>query len=271
MYDQKSPVPKKPVLIGVIGGIGPFAGLDFMQNIFNNTRAVKDQEHLDCVLVSCPSMITDRTDFLFSGGEVENPALGMFESAKKLYSAGVNYAVVACNTAHAGKIFTPFCQMVQASLPELTIINMLEICVRYVKENIAVKRIGLVATRGTHLSRVYHEYFGDEFELLEPDEAGQENVHQAIYSKDFGIKAYSQPVKQKAHENLRREIDKLIERGAQAVILGCTELPLALKAGDAPASVVIVNPAIIVARTLIALAAPEKLREKSTWIEGASP
>ena len=42
-------------IIGIIGGIGPYAGLDFVQKIFSNTRAKKDQEHLNCILISCPS------------------------------------------------------------------------------------------------------------------------------------------------------------------------------------------------------------------------
>jgi aspartate racemase len=139
---------------------------------------------------------------------------------------------------------------------------MLETCARYVKENLAVKRIGLLATRGTHKSRVYHEYFGGDFELLEPDEAGQESVHEAIYSKDFGIKAFSQPVKLAARENIEREICRLAERGAEAVILGCTELPLAVqsdcKSVDGT-SVAVIDPGLIAARALITLAAPEKL------------
>ena len=248
---------KNPVLVGVIGGIGPFAGLDFMRNIFNNTRAVKDQEHLDCVLVSCPSIIPDRTEFLFSTTETENPALGMFESAKKLHAAGVSYAVVACNTAHSGRIFKPFCEAVQKSLPGLTIVNMLETCASHVKKSLNGKRIGLLATKGTHKSRVYYEYFGDCFELIEPDEAGQEKVHEAIYSKEFGIKAFSQPVRSLARQAVTREISVLVGRGAQAVILGCTELPLAVQPEEVP--VPAIDPGLIAARALVALAAPEKL------------
>jgi len=246
---------KKP-LIGIIGGIGPFAGLDFMRNIFNNTRAVKDQEHLDCILVSCPSIIPDRTEFLFSTTEIENPALGMFASAKKLHAAEVSYAVVACNTAHSGRIFKPFSEMVQ-TLPGLTIVNMLEICASHAKKSLNVKRIGLLATKGTHKSRVYHEYFGDFFELIEPDAEGQEKVHEAIYSKEFGIKAFSQPVKPLACEAIGREISALVEQGAEAVILGCTELPLAVQAGEVP--VPVIDPGLIAARALVALAAPDKL------------
>ena len=248
---------ENPALVGVIGGIGPFAGLDFMRNIFNNTRALKDQEHLDCVLVSCPSIIPDRTEFLFSDGETENPAIGIFESAKKLHAAGVSYAVVACNTAHAGRIFKPFREMARKSLPELTIINMLETCASHVKKNLNITRVGLLATKGTHKSGVYHEYFGDGIELLEPDAAGQEKVHESIYSKEYGIKAFSQPVKPLASEHIKQEISNLVDRGAQAVILGCTELPLAVQPGEVP--VAVIDPGLIAARALIALTAPQKL------------
>ncbi|MCL2380906.1 MAG: amino acid racemase [Treponema sp.] len=248
---------KKPALIGVIGGVGPFAGLDFMRNIFNSTRAAKDQEHLDCVLVSCPSIIPDRTEFLFNSEAAENPCMGMFESAKKLHAAGVSYAVVACNTAHSGRIFGPFCEMARDSLPGLTIINMLETCATHVRKNMGITRIGLLATLGTHRSGVYREYFGGSFELIEPDAAGQKNVHEAIYSKEFGIKAFSQPVTPLARETIGGEIRKLASRGAQAIILGCTELPLAVQAGAV--SVPVIDPGLIAARALVARAAPEKL------------
>jgi len=248
---------KNRALIGVIGGIGPYAGLDFVRNIFDNTRAHKDQEHLDCVLVSCPSIIPDRTGFLLDREKTENPANGLFQSAKKLHAAGVRYAVAACNTAHAGKIFNPFCEMVRESLSGLTIINMLETCASHVRESTGIRRIGLLATLGTHRSAVYHEYFGNGFELIEPDTGGQEKVHESIYSKEYGIKAFSQPVKPMALDNIRREISRLAERGAQAVILGCTELPLAVKAGDV--SVPVIDPGLIAARALIELIAPEKL------------
>jgi aspartate racemase len=252
---------KKP-LIGVIGGVGPYAGLDFMQKIFGSTRAFKDQDHLNCMLISCPSIITDRTEFLIKGGEengIENPALGMFESAQCLYKAGAEYAVVACNTAHSTSIFKPFSCMVQESLPGFTVVNMLETCAAFVKETLKINYIGLLATKGTYKSRVYHEYFREEdgFVLIEPEERGQEKIQEAIYSKQFGIKVHTQPVKPQAKNHITYEIYRLEERGANAVILGCTELPLAVDPGDF--SLPILDPGLITARKLIALAAPEKL------------
>jgi aspartate racemase len=248
--------------IGVIGGVGPFAGLDLVRNVFINTRAVKDQDHLNCVLVSCPSIIPDRTSFLLQEGEkIENPAYGMFECAKHLRSAGADYAVVACNTAHAGRIFSIFSKLVKENLKGLQIVNMLETCAVYVKDSLKINKLGLLATKGTHKSRVYHEYFKKkaDFDLLEPGLSEQEKVHEAIYSESFGIKSNSQPVTSRATEIIYHEIFRLIDKGAKAVILGCTELPLAVKPQDF--SIPIIDPGFIAARKLISLIAPGKLSD----------
>ena len=254
-------------IIGVIGGVGPQAGVDFVNKILANTIAVRDQDHINCMLISCPSLVPDRTEFLLQNkDEKDNPAFGMFECARRLHLAVVSFASVACNTAHAQKIFTPFCAMVKQSLPGLKIINMLETCAETVKESLSVKRMGLLATIGTHKSRVYHEYFKEEngYLLLEPDSAGQEKVHDAIYNKDYGIKANSQEISSKAREQISSEILGLIDRGAQAIILGCTELPLAAQGQrfSAPnkSGVPLIDPGLLAARRLIGLVAPEKLK-----------
>jgi len=246
-------------LIGVIGGVGPQAGLDFVQKIFTNTKAKKDQDHLDCILISCPSIIPDRTGFLLRNEkEEENPAFGLFESARRLYSAGARIVAVACNTAHADRIFSLFCSMVRESLPDMKIVNMLETCAAYAKES-QISRLGLLATIGTHKSRVYHEYFREEdgFQLIEPDSAGQGSIHEAIYSEDFGIKAQSQKISSEAIERINHEIIALTGRGAKAIILGCTELPLAAQSLNC--SVPLIDPGLITARQLIAFTEPEKL------------
>jgi aspartate racemase len=243
-------------LIGIIGGLGPFAGLDFVQKIFRNTKALKDQDHIDCMLVSCASIIPDRTEFLL-GKESENPALGMFESAKKLYAAGVRLAVIACNTAHAERIFKPFSMMIQEALPDFTVLNMIKLCADYVKEKLpACSTIGLLATKGVYASGVYQEYFTDGFKLLEPDAEGKERIHNAIYNKDYGIKTCSSPVHSKAHAIVIKETVDMKHRGAEAIILGCTELPLAVQeAMEFP----LIDPALIAARALIGVVAPAKL------------
>jgi len=248
-------------IIGIIGGTGPSAGLDFMKNIFANTIAKKDQEHLNCMLISCPSIIPDRTEYLLSIVE-ENPAYGMFECAKRLYAAGASYVAVACNTAHSNKIFPLFCTMVKESLPRLEVINMIETCATYAKKDVvsgSAKRIGLLATLGTHTTGVYREYFKEEdgLILIEPDPARQEKIHAAIYDLDYGIKSHSQPVTDKTREIIKKEIHHLIDQGAEAVILGCSELPLAVNVQDF--SIPFLDPGLICARRLVELVALEKL------------
>ena len=254
--------------VGIIGGVGPFAGLDFVKKIFSNTLAVKDQDHINCILVSCPSVIPDRTGYLlqndrkdFNNGMLcENPAIGMYDSALRLYDAGVRYAAVACNTAHSNKIFSPFLERVNENIPEMKIINMLETTSDFIKETKPqLKCIGLLATKGTYKSRVYCEYFRKEdgFELIEPEIRGQDRIHEAIYSETFGIKANSVEIKPQAHDMLSYEIYRFIDRGAEAVILGCTELPLAISALNY--TIPVIDPGLIISRKLIQLASPEKL------------
>ena len=244
-------------IIGVIGGMGPFAGLDFVQKIFINTKASKDQEHINCLLISCPAIVPDRTTFLIENN-VENPAYGMFECARRLFQAGASQVIVACNAAHADRIFSLYSKMVKENLPDIEIVNMLKICADYSKK---FKRIGLLGTIGTHNSRVYHDYFDEKnFILLEPDQKGQENVNNAIANENYGIKAHSFDIKPQAIDLVSREIEKLVDLGAEAVILGCTELPLAVKGDNF--TVPLIDPGLIAARKLIEMIAPEKLLEE---------
>jgi aspartate racemase len=248
-------------ILGVIGGVGPYAGLDFLKKIFDNTDAAKDQDHIGCVLVSCPALIPDRSEFLLNGAIPAdgNPAYGMFKCAEKVYATGARYLATACNTAHMGRIFTPFCAMVNDSLPDMVIVNMLETCASAIKERGQYRRIGLLATKGTHTSGVYHEYFKvtDGFTLIEPELPMQERVHDAIYNEVYGIKACARPVSREARGILASAAQELADRDAEAVILGCTELPLGMDAVGF--SFPFIDPALFTARRMIALAAPEKL------------
>jgi aspartate racemase len=246
-------------LIGVIGGVGPYAGIDFMEKIFLNTKGAKDQDHIGCMMVSCPALIPDRSAFLLGESpDGKNPADGMFASTLSLYKAGVRAVAVACNTAHASRIFTPFHERTRA-LPGLTVVNMLETCAAFIKTRTAIRRLGLLATQGTYLSGVYHEYFREEdgFTLIEPEERGRLKIHSAIYDEATGIKTHPHPVKAYTKNSVLYEAFRLVERGADAVLLGCTELPLAI--GQEDMSVPLFDPALFTARALIRLAAPEKL------------
>ena len=92
-------------MIGIVGGIGPYAAVDLIKKVYDNTVATCDQEHLDTVLLSMSSKIEDRTEYLIGKVKI-NPAYAIAEVLLKLQDVGVTVAGIPCNTAHSSKIFS---------------------------------------------------------------------------------------------------------------------------------------------------------------------
>ncbi len=92
-------------MIGIVGGVGPYAGLDLMKKVFDNTLAQIDQDHLDVVMLSLSGSIADRTEYLEGKVDV-NPGLAIAGVLKRLEEAGATVAGIPCNTAHAPGIFS---------------------------------------------------------------------------------------------------------------------------------------------------------------------
>ena len=244
--------------IGVIGGVGPYAGLDLVKKVFDNTIARSDQEHVDLYMTSCPSLIGDRTRFLLEGGD--NPAQGITACLEKLAIIGATVMVIPCNTAHAPAIFDVVRTRTEASFPNIHLVNMIdETCTSIDRMFPEGATIGLLATKGTHSVAVYSQYIAryPKLRLIEPDKEAQDRVHQAIYDPAYGIKAVS-PVSRRSTEVLVEEGNRLIARGSQAIILGCTELPLALHEGMIDC--LLIDPTEILARAALEKVAPKKLR-----------
>lgn len=238
--------------IGIVGGVGPLAGTDLAQKVFKNTKANKDQDHIDLYLVSCPSIIPDRTEYVLFNGE--NPAPGIQKAMDKLALCGASAIGISCNTAHSPKILR------QVKVPENTVfINMIDRCCAYSAEK-GFKKVGLLGTLGTLRSGIYAEYFRNypDLELVLPSEETQQAVQDAIYNKEYGIKALS-AVSEKAYGAVSAAVRELAEKGCQAVILGCTELPLVFEKKDSPEKTALIDPTNILARELIRATAPEKL------------
>lgn len=250
------------VLIG--GGVGPMAGVALHSLIIENTRSGgSDQGHLDLYHVSRSRTIPDRSEYL-AGRIAEDPAQGMFE-AFRLISAALDaegrrgVGGIPCNTFHAPRIFSRFVAMCEdAGLP-VTILDMLQETLRALgSESPGIRRVGILSTTGTRESGVYDRLLVDaglEFRYVRPDR--QPGLHELIYHRQWGLKAVSPP-DERAVERLRRCADELIDSGVQAVILGCTELPLGLP-GREYRGIPLVNPMRALARALIREAAPGKL------------
>lgn len=236
----------KQFKIGVVGGVGPAATVDFIDKIVRNTRAGRDQEHVKLVVEQNPQ-IPDRTQNLIGDGV--DPTIALYSTCKKLEADDADIIAIPCNTAHA------FVERIQPYL-SIPIVNMLFETAECIRRNHGTcRKIGLLATSGTIGSRVYHDAIGDAgLELLVPDEENQSRVMNAIYGPK-GVKAGF--TEGECVEDLLRALTSLVLRGAEVIILGCTELPLLLEQNEnfpvAGKTVVVLDPTEILARKCIQL------------------
>lgn len=236
-----------PFKLGIVGGVGPAATVDFMGKVVASTPAGRDQDHIKMVVEQNPQ-IPDRTASLLN--DETDPTMAMYATCKRLESAGANAIAIPCNTAHA------FVERIQEHL-RVPIVNMLTETIDWIRQTYGRdKTIGLLATSGTVASQVYHQAasrFGLEIVVPAPDY--QKLVMEAIYG-ERGIKAgFTEGL---CRDQLLIAAEHLSEVGATVLILGCTELPLVLSHCDAyelsGRTVALVDPTLILARRCVALA-----------------
>src|SRR5688572_5363438 len=200
-------------IIGILGGMGPEATVDLFREIVRLTPAEKDQDHVP-VLIYSNSKIPDRTTHMLEGGEDPMPAL--IESARILERAGAGVLAIPCNTAH---YYLPELQK-KVGIPILNMI--LETLQEFVRRLPGARSAGLLAHMGTVRSRIYHAAFKERnIDILIPEDADQIRVSAAIQDVKAGRHNAST---QKVFESIAT---KLVSAGAEAAILGCTEIPLA--------------------------------------------
>ena len=240
---------EKRKMIGIVGGMGPYAGLDLVKKIFDLTQANQDQDHVPLAMISVPHKITDRTKFLEGGTDI-NPGIEISNIVRQLSDQGASVIGMPCNTAHSSKIINE----VYNSIPEgIIFINMVSEVIKFIKgEYPDIERVGILATTGTMKAGVYNKELIDND--LKPIILSKENqkklIDQAIYDKDFGIKSISNPVQDIAKRKIYLAIESLIENKAEVVILGCTELPLAVNATSVK-TIPLIDSTMILAKSLL--------------------
>jgi aspartate racemase len=247
-------------IIGIVGGAGPFAGLDLQAKILNQTIANQDQEHLTIINLSQPNQLPDRTEYLL-GKTAVNPAYAIFQQLQILERAGTAVAAIPCNTAHAPAIFDEVLAQLKAAGSRLKFLHMIHETARHLRRHYPhIKRIGVLSTTGTYRIGIYPDLLEPAgFEVVVPSEVVQETaVHPAIYHPQYGIKAQGKATPQ-AREKLLQGAQTLQQQGAEAVILGCTEIPLAITENKI-GPMMVIDPTTILARALIREANPGKLR-----------
>ena len=199
--------------IGIIGGMGPLATADLFEKIVGHTKAACDQEHLH-VVIDSNTNIPDRTAALLHGGA--DPLPELVKSAGRLEKMGADVLIMPCNTAHN------YYDGIAAAV-SVPVLHMVRLTAQALVER-GVKKAGLLATDGTVRTGIYQKSFaGSGVELLTPDEAGQRAVMEMIYQ---GVKAGDMAFDA---QPARRAMERLLATGAEVLILGCTELPLAVK------------------------------------------
>lgn len=202
--------------LGILGGMGPLAGATFLARLTLLTPATRDQDHLAAVLWSDPR-IPDRTAARTAGGTDPLPAL--MRGIRGLEAAGCGAIAIPCNTAHGWydgmtrEARVPILHIVEATANEL------------LRLDARAGRIGLLATRGTLAMRLYQDRLearGYGCIIPEPEEMERLVMAGIGHVKGNRLGEARAPLMEAAR--------LLVGRGADAVVLGCTEIPLAISA-----------------------------------------
>ena len=197
-------------LLGVLGGMGPIATAYFMELVIRMTDAIRDQEHLDMLVYSVPS-VPDRTGFIL-GASRESPLPEMIRVGRALANQGAERIAIPCVTAHY------FYRELEESIP-VPIINGLAQTVEHLKQR-GVEQAGVMATDGTIAAGLFRDaLLARGIRPVVPSPERQKDVMRLIYDD---IKA-NRPPRMEVFGRVREE---LLAGGAQTIVLGCTELSL---------------------------------------------
>jgi len=209
----------KAPTVGIIGGLGPAATCALYHHVIVNTPARRDQDHLHVIIDSDPST-PDRTEALL--GRCESPLPWLVRSARMLESAGASLLAMPCVTGHA------FIDDIRKAV-SVQVLSMVDQTAKALnREHPEVDTVGLLATDGTLQADVFAP-LRSRYTLLLPEDDNQRQVMSAVYGPS-GVKTVG--ANSTAAQMLRRVAEGLIAHGAEAIIAGCTEIPLVLRRED---------------------------------------
>lgn len=201
---------RKEPLLGVIGGLGPLSTAHFMELVVNMTDAKVEQENVDMIVYNFPS-IPDRTEYIL-GYYRKNPFHGLLHVGNALVQQNVDLIAIPCMTAH-------FFYEDLSSRLDVPIINAVTETVLHLKEH-GIHKAGIMATEGTISSGLFsRELEKHNIQPICPSPERQADVTHLIYRN---IKEGLPPEMNRFHQ----VEEELRSQGAEAIILGCTELSL---------------------------------------------
>jgi aspartate racemase len=202
-------------ILGVLGGMGPLASAQFMARLTLLTPAGRDQDHIPAVLWSDPR-VPDRTRGRLDGGE--DPLPWLRRGLRGLKAAGCGAVAIPCNTAHGW-----YDDMLAEGLP---ILHIVEAAAAELAKVAPGGTVGVMGTAATLAMRLYQDRLERRgWQVIVPDDetmARQVSPGIALVKANRVAEAYAP---------LAETVRTLAGRGAQAVVLGCTEIPLGIQAG----------------------------------------
>jgi aspartate racemase len=237
-------------VVGILGGMGPAAGADFVRlfvqactqhmqrDVQRNGQAVRDQDFPEHWLAQVP--VPDRTQALQDAQSgAHQPLEPMLQALGRLAALGARSVAIACNTAHAWHA------PLQARFPQIELLNMAHELAQRLAEQ-GVHQAALMATLGTYQTGLYERALGQAgIQCHTPTTPERERIMQGIYQ---GVKAGNLSLAQQCFSEVARS---LVQRhGAVHLVLGCTEIPLALQAVDGVSSDQLLDPAQVLAQAL---------------------
>lgn len=209
----------RPDKLGVLGGMGPLATVDFLGKLIALTPAKDDEDHIPVVVSSEPHI--PPRGLAFQDKSAPSPLPGLLARRDFLAGAGVGAIAMPCNTAHYW-----YDDMVEGlDIPFLHIVDAVIGALKSGGHDDA--KIALIGTKATVEGRLYEDPLNEHgFHCLVADGAITADlvVPGIALVKEYRIK--------EAKPLLREAVERLLDGGAEAVVLGCTELPVGLDMAD---------------------------------------
>jgi aspartate racemase len=223
--------------IGIIGGMGPMATYDLGMKILDNTVSTCDQDNVP-LLIDCNTRIADRTKAILCGGA--DPVPELKKSAKRLEEAGADAIVISCNTAHY--FYDSICEDI-----DIPVIHMPRETAKQLAEK-GVKKAGILATDGTCKAGIYGKALEEAgIEALYPSEEKQKAIMSLIYDHvKAGLMDFSDV-------DIEGIVSEMQQKGAEILILGCTELPIVFDSIGG-AALPAIDPTVALARAAVSFA-----------------
>jgi len=232
-------------VVGVLGGMGPLATIDFMHKVLAATDAQRDQDHVPLIVASIPQVPDRGRAFR---GEGPSPLAAMIAIGMRLRDAGAGLLVIPCNTAHL------WFDTLQAALG-LPMLHLVDAALDDAAASLGDDTtLGLLCTETTLASGLYQARAPRmRWAVPTPAEMG-ELVTPGIAAVKAGELARGRTLLQAAAQ-------ALAERGARALVLGCTEVPLVLGPANAPLPVIDATAAL--ARRVVAWSLAQRARAQA--------